>query len=310
LNDSYVYLATGRDDTVWFVRPGKPPCDSGSSCEQFHKHSELLNEPRIRIVGVARNFQLIHRCLDLRQREIIGSIQVCSPLAGSTRAEREDTGRQLAAAERWRVPVSVGGWYEVGACLAATLSIWASRREGVDAFDQAIRCHPLWPALSFIDGLDRFAAADVLVAIADPRWHTDRRHPDRLSKMYSQLQLSPAGLRANLGVLQSPDKFDPHTVVRAVRSNPIAKIESADKVPGQFLDRYWENVLSVRDDELIANLRVAQLFIRYLRSTWLEVADEVRKPEGDRLFSPRDFFREEAESRAWETHMASFDCDD
>jgi hypothetical protein len=65
--------------------------------------------------------------------------------------------------------------------------------------------HPAYPAASFVQQPDQFSLVTVLAQLLDPRWFVHPLRPGRLSGLYNYFGLTPANIRAMLG-LGSPGR--------------------------------------------------------------------------------------------------------
>jgi hypothetical protein len=136
----------------------------------------------------------------------------------------------------------------------------ASVREAAEL----LRLHPVWPALSFIDGLNVEQAARLVVLIGDPRWYRHPHRPGRLTPLETYLGLFPRNVRAYLrGHCQ-------RGTVEAVLSSwyDPSQAGAALHTPGGFLRRTLESLVDRCSSRVIAMLRCARRFLLYLVHFW------------------------------------------
>ena len=171
--------------------------------------------------------------------------------------------------------------------------------------------------MSFIPTINTQAVVAVMASVCDPRWYIDTRRPNSPNKLQMQLGLNPKtqqavthggtpwrGHESCLLVRQCwREDTELFTVAENGAKYPIRGSNTPGERPGDFLMRRW---MSQREhSEVRADLRTSQLFLDYLRLTWLQViyADTLRVEEGAPLFRPQDFFRYVVEIEAFNHHM-------
>lgn len=178
-------LHTDADGRLWHATDDLHPCEApeGTSLVTYAAHDE------VRVFGVRRNVGLVLGAYGVAPRVV-----VVSPLAAP---RGEDPAAALSAL--LHPPhglVGHGGWRAIGPADAAAYRVAAS----ADDEDCPVEGHPAWPMLSFLagGGLPRAAAARFLAHVLDPRWFTHPVRPQRNTRLYAHLGVSPGNALAAL----------------------------------------------------------------------------------------------------------------
>jgi len=237
---------------------------------------------------------------------------------------------------------SVGGWHQLTEKDYVTFALIAEFEQAggqcTSLVERFLRVHPAWPALSFLPDLSKVAACRLLTAIVDPRWHVDPHKPDRDARLRSFLGLGGNGLEVVQSLLMGEPSLDwPRRVARA--KDVLDTWTGGDYTPppqdvvgpSGFLWRVYYGVAEAKDGYR-GMLRACHVFLRFLRSVWLDsltatrvyesvVRRVVDRPRGkpdcrekrrrllpcragsSTLFLPEHFFRLTAEVEAWRQHL-------
>jgi hypothetical protein len=76
--------------------------------------------------------------------------------------------------------------------IASDQRVYALIAAGADACQQGLlRWHPAWAALSFVSTMNAESCCQLMSLIVDPRWYRHQDHPERLSRLFSHLGLTP-----------------------------------------------------------------------------------------------------------------------
>jgi hypothetical protein len=154
--------------------------------------------------------------------------------------------------------------------------------------------HPAWPAISFINTLNCEYACKLLNEIVDPRWFIHPRRPERLSRLYSYLGLTPANVHA---ILRSGagDRYIERANI-AVKSWYDPSVAINDD-PRGFLGRTSVGA----KDQVVGVLRATQRFVALAATYWLGVVTKAHPEAG---FQASLFFHEAEEVSAFEHHKS------
>lgn len=146
--------------------------------------------------------------------------------------------------------------------------------------------HPAWPAIAYLKYYDINSACKLLTEIMDPRWYRHPFRPNRCSRLFSYLGLTPQNIKAYL----SYGKPDRH-YERAKLA--ISTWFNADKLDNGFLWRYYIG----HSDQIKGLLRSTQRFISFLQTVWLS---NISYPHPEMSFSKAIFFKDTLEELAFE----------
>ncbi len=277
-------------DLIWYQAAGELPVCSRLTQAEFLVSDVYEQADAFRVVALSCNIGLIVEIYQRRLSGEIDSLQVCSPLAVTLAAGRQQPARILGDAAEWRQAPSMGGWQELTAAAFQSYLLGHLFRHGNNAgqiLDVFVK-HPVYAGLSFIPHLAPFPCCELLAAILDPRFYIDTNKPNSTAKLESFLGLSPAVASG-----KRQHRRDLYELVLAT-CNGVADADQS--FPGNFLCRYWNSCSK------LADLRTSQLFVRYLRSIWL---DSLYRQAGssEPLFVPEHFF-DVATAVAFRAHMA------
>ena len=301
-NNNVYRLHTDEPGYVWFAYGSHMPVPSGQRPADFVKQSRLTQDDQACTMASMSNIDLILR---LYERKLLGglkSLKVCTPAAVplSNRRKRPDV--VLMDIDQWQGwPSSLGGWHEFG---EQDLPSYYMARHYITGSEQDIepilKNHPVWPSLSFIPHLDLQKCSRLLALLLDPRWYIDLEEPEKLSKLEGFLGLTPKvqyNVSTNSGQ-EVPGSDKCQLVMDTWNTGRPSKEEM--KQPGYFL---WR-VHSTEGTGSKADLRASQVFISFLRNTWLnEIYRASNRVGGDSLFVPEYFFHTKDEAEAYKEHI-------
>lgn len=234
---------------------------------------------------------------------------------------------------------SLGGWHRFGKedYPAYALAEIVSRDKNIsDHAVQLLKAHPVWPALSFISGLNLKMCCRLLATVLDPRWYVDLKQPARTSRLESYLGLTLRVQRTALDLLDQVDISKKSSrervdkVLNSMSDYDARMVERCTAVqycwwkdpdtltcpdrgltpgtpllesPGGFLWRVWFS----HGQSPKGYLRTSQQFVRFLRDAWLDAL--YTKTVGDGLFIPSYFFKHNYEQLSFLQHMSRFERD-
>jgi len=318
------------------------PRHVASNIEELLETKIFRESTSVAIIAFPINVGLITDIYLRKHKKPDYSIWVTSPaLVAATKPDRIDPVSVLEASCGIdpHLSPSLGGWHQFGKedYPAYALAEIVSRDNNIsDHAIQLLKAHPVWPALSFISGLNLKMCCRVVASILDPRWYVDLKQPGRTSRLESYMGLTLRVQRAALNMLsninvneehehnkldnalESMTKYDARMVERCTAvqycwwkdpevltcpdrglSPGMSLLES----PGGFLWRVWFS----HGKSPKGYLRTSQQFVRFLRDAWLDAL--YAKTVGDGLFIPSYFFKHNYEQLAFLQHMDRFDSD-
>lgn len=300
---SAVKLAVDHQGVVWSLEGEGMPFCSHQYAGGFVRSWKPPTLERVRVVGGPENVQLILRLYEFLRHRPGPVLEVCSPLC-SEGADRRDPELTLYRMRGYGLPPSLGGWHAFGAldlpsyALAHLLNPACGAREGQANLDTVLRwlyIHPVWPALSFVDHLNRLAAAQLLALIIDPRWFIDLAHPDRQDRLEQFLGLN-AKTQGGLDRGNASWRSDRCRLV--FKSWNTLQLRELPQAPGRFLYRARGTPGGSRGD-----LQASKVFVDFLRQVWLNVL--CTGPQAGRLFVPEYFFALVDEVEAFREHIVT-----
>jgi hypothetical protein len=278
-----VFLQPDSDGTIWRFKQGSLPGSSRLSLPDFVAEIDsLVPGNLVRISGDPSSSPLV--CA-LAPRVSAGClrVEIGSPRLAHTPAIQLGTSQVLLRLrERPEgLAASLGGWHALSDTTLPTYQLAVALASEVPApdWESVFHKHPTWPSLSFLGTLDKLSAARTVVAIMDPRWFVDVAHPNRASRLFLYLGLTPDAFRAT--------KASGRKTLRAViaRRAWVGDGAPADaSSPSQFLWRWHGGC------ESGADYRTTRWFIDYLRQTWLSALYQARVPGSEPLFDPHIHF--------------------
>lgn len=300
--DTVLKVTLAPDGEVWYLDGDRLPCRSGASKPDFlASHPARLNAERVRVVGSPQNAKLILRLYELKLRDELASVEVCSPLVCSTSQDRSDPEKVLYNMRRWTAPGTMGGWHEVTRAdyVAYAMSLLYQQNAEPQKLIEFLMEHPAYPALSFLYA-DHLALARLLATIIDPRWYVDLAAPDRPGKLHSFLGLDPATQRSE-GTGRHSYLFRRNRLVQDVWDVPGADMKN----PGAFVQRFRATV-ETKGEPWRGDLRTSQRLVGFVRGVMMDALYPMPNQWGEPLFVPQHFFKRGAEEFAYVSHMKAY----
>lgn len=279
---------------VWLLSGGRMPCSSGQDALSFVQGELYRGYDCVRVPGTQLNAELIKELYHVKLQEKFPRLEVCGPLAYEDVDDREDPELLLHHLRRVQLPPSLGGWHEFSIKDYPSYSLAAHLQGGLetgDYTDRLLQAHPVWPYLTFIEGIDWPSCSRLLAAILDPRWHMDP-----CSGTDSQLDHF-------LGLAHHQAGDDS---ARGQRYRVVMDCwkRSADTVtldgPGNFLWRIWV----AQGGGAFGDLAVCREFVDYLKMTWTMTL--CTNHQACELFIPEFFFEREDEVLAYRAHLRRY----
>lgn len=286
-------------DKVWIIEGDKMPYNTSLSARGYSDHlgGRASAPPKIRVLGSRNNLELIVRLCRMKAEKRLYSLEIGSPLMGSSGGAPST----LIKMRTNGLPSTLGGWHEVGYsdCLAYSIGLLtASTKEGALAHARDLMVeHPVWKYIKFIPHIDEMAFTKVMGHVLDPRWFVDEDHPSRLSRLNSWLGLCNGP--------QSPDKVDRKFDVYSCWSEGLLASSEDISSPGWFILREgrnrWKN-----HKPWVANLRMSQLFVKYMRTAWMDSLYPYPNFWMERILDSDLFFPSKPDSDAFKQHMSDY----
>lgn len=306
LDEAITKLHVAADGCVWFCRGAEAAENSECKIDDFLRQPIVSGFGNIfRLLGVARNAELIASLYVRRKDREVRAVQVAGPNTLLSPDEVNDPELAILRMRSLSSSPAAGGWHNVDMADYPTYALIARMARNNADFDTAaatyLRLHPAYKALSFIPTICPTAVANVLVRIIDPRWFVFPGQKNASSKLLLFLGLSPKVQRrvSKSGMLL--------TALRDVRCTYVLSswktVDPAEvdmKNPANFLYRIWQ----AAGGGWRGDLRASQAFVRYLRDNWLAGLDP-RVGVSDGLFAPDLYFKMPAEIAHYREHMST-----
>ncbi len=300
--DTVLKVTLAPDGEVWYLDGDRLPCRSGATKPEFlDDHPARLNADRVRVVGSPQNAKLVLRLYELKLRDELTSVEVCSPLVCSTAQDRADPEKVLYSMRRWTAPSTMGGWHEVTRFdyVAYAMSLLHQQGAEPQKLIEFLTEHPAYPSLSF-PYADHLALAKLVATVIDPRWYVDPAAPDRPGKLYAYLGLDPATQKGD-GSGRNKYLHARNRLVRDVWTVPGADL----KRPNTFVQRFRSTV-ETKGEEWRGDLRASQKLVNYVRQVMMDALYPMPNRWGESLFVPGHFFKQGAEEFAYTSHVAGY----
>ena len=303
-DESSLKIYVAQDGKVWYASGIDAPANSGQSVDTFLWSSPLLRlTTNVRVLGIAQNAEIITNLYLRKRQKELASIAIAGPNMCETPVELQDPYTVLMRMRSTSLPISCGGWHQITDLDYLIYALVAKAKLGGDWFDAPANvfytAHPVSAFVSFIGNISHPNVASLIATIIDPRWYVNKRLPDRKSKLELYLGLTPRIQRrvsnpANL--IHGGRDLRCFTVLNSWKTTNPAHVNF--DLPQNFLWRIWK----AAGGGAKGDLRASQAFVRYLQLNWLDVL-VLRHGPRDPIFSPKDFFRSEAECEAFVQHM-------
>jgi hypothetical protein len=229
---------TASTGDIWAISWIDPhPRRVAGSVEEFVQSNLFHESTSAALVAFPANVGLITEIYLQKRTDPDYSIWVASPsLAAATKPDRIDPVSVLEASCTIdpHLSPSLGGWHQFGKAdyPAYALAEMVSREGPIsEQAVQLLKAHPVWPALSFISGLNLKMCCRLLSIILDPRWYVDLKQPARTARLESYLGLSLRIQRSALDMLQAVDEVKQNKSKLTPEQTPEqAKAVHADRV--------------------------------------------------------------------------------
>lgn len=304
-------LTSDQQGVVWKLAGSYLPRTTGLTIHEFVSQHNFDAEDQVRIVGTVGNAPLIVGLYHRRLKSDFASLEVCSPLCCVDPNDRNDSEVVLYSMRKFRRPPSLGGWHEfvvkdypsyILATYFADLAVsmrLETTTSGInypaDYPKKLIMHHPAWPYLSFIDGLDSDACAELLASLLDPRWYTDPS-PDGADGDRMEHYL---GLYPGISKEKTSARAKRYQLALGCWKNSGGSALKADG-PRGFIWRTW----AAKGGGERGDIAACKCFVTYLRITW--TMSMCSGPQARHLFVPNYFFSNKDELNAYAKHINSF----
>lgn len=332
--------------SIWFGTGGSLASvwEGSGGIPEFIAEPWVTDAGSVRVLGTSANAELIVSLYNQRlttglpQFIKIGSPGCCRNLRDIVTVFHDMMENAL--------PPSVGGWHELAEADYRTYAALAAYQKDGKLSDRVLKLlevHPAIPALTFIPSINWDYAIEFLDLMVDPRFHIDRKYPDRNGQLKSFFGL---GRGTNSGIYNvraflsgreewKHDSYHRARVVLGTWYNDVETVIGAGGAvsPDNFLMRVVRQMLVEGDDradqDVVAVLKASHIFLRFVKEVWLDSLTPPRhyelarlpvrsKPRkiGDvprmlgnpwynpTLFVPEYFFKFEDELRAWWKHTS------
>lgn len=281
--------------TVWYlIGEGMPHCSNCSDWD-FLNSSTLQDAKQVRMVGSHNNAELLHKLYELKLKDELESLQVCSPMCCDVAEDRGDPSVVLFRMRNYSLASSLGGWHEFGrvdfpSYLLA--SYYKQHKKASDYTQQATLSHPAWPAISFIENINVEAFGKLLATLIDPRWFVDLVDIDNGVRLERYLGMNPRDISTEDSNGKDPVVDRCQLVLNCWKTVPSESITLATSIPRNFLWRIWAG----QGGGFRGDLAASRLFVEFLRLTWTKAV--CISVQANRLFVPKYFFGQKDEGKS------------
>jgi hypothetical protein len=291
-------LVVDTQGIVWYIQENGLPTNAKCGVDCFLETSSVLQSADyVRVIGIPNHAGLIHKLYEKKLKQEFAVLQVGTPMCCVSADDRRDPELFLYYMRKLDRPPSLGGWHDFDLRdLSSYLLADHHFLSDEPANSLHVRCHPAWPALSFVDGLNEAAVAKMLAAIVDPRWFIDGNAPDKLDRYEDFLQLNTK----SIGQAAHQDatwRSNRSKMVLQCWKNLIFKSGQKMINPRHFVFRAWADKGGGHKGELEG----CKTFARFLWAVWTQAM--YIGPRSDRLFIPEHFFSRPDEVLAYKTHL-------
>jgi hypothetical protein len=307
--DSVVRLHTDAGGLIWFGGEGEPAENTCLDAYDFFEaeayRDELDRARVVRLLGTRANATLV---VKLQERKASSSlfnkktVLLGSPAAVPAGWLKTDPAAVLH--HLWQpsaAAVLADHWHEMTTDDYTTYAmINATTEKEVKEVPQVVRkiaaYHPAWPAVTFVASGDVDAACQLLCHVIDPRWYRHPRHPDRLTRLYAHLGVTPDNMAVIAGDSAARGlHFNRATL--AVRTWYNRLMRRGSPTPRDFLAQTLEGVPLAE-----GLLRGTRRLVDFVARVWL---DAVRPAHPEAGFRAEQFFRNPGVARAYEQHLST-----
>jgi len=309
--DNLLRVHTDANGIVWCGQTNIRAFCTNMTQEEFTGRSLFRDAPRVRVLGVPANSELVIGAYLLRRKQTLGfskhSIEIGSPMLCYSVKRMVDP--VFVLQQLWQSDITancVGTWHEMTATDYNTHLLSQTLKENGGKFNEKaghiLKYHPAWTAISFIRDADLDAAAKLVCEIMDPRWYNHPQRPNRASRLFNYLGLTPENLLALRGLLHPhvlPKGHNWHRaemVLNAWRGNATSRGSIALDDPNNFL---WRISGGSGDDQQ-GVLKASRVFVQFIRLVWLQAL----AAKGRMVFDKGAFFRADTEVKAFDKHCS------
>lgn len=295
---STLRLHVDSDGIVWYGDDDTLATCSRLEPDEFVSSGIALNKvvTTIKILGCRSNGELIHNLSLARMFRDGLSIRVGSPEIVAREIFRSNPLLVLQYLQQRQYNLS-GHWHELERrdfCTYSMIANLGNSQTVTEVVRRIATAHPAWPALTFINNLDVDTVCRLLCEIIDPRWYRHPLHPQRDTKLYAYLGLTPRNIRSWLAGTSPDRNFE--RLMPAVLSWYNPEGCTGTDAPGDFLWRCFD----AQSDCVLGVLRATQLFVSYLSATWF-ASLSAKHPEV--YFDANRFFKDDTVAAAFKVHM-------
>ena len=333
-----IRLYTDPSGQIWFKERGREPRQTQLSPESLARQSWLLDAQRVMLLAHHNNSDIITALYSAKRtvgspvRVLLGNPRLCPK-------RRLEVPSVFFSMDGWELPPSLGGWRELTDKDYVTYALAGVLRKSEDEtcsnlVERLLRAHPAWPALSFLSGLDKYRACELICTILDPRWHVDPAKPDARKRLQSTFGLGREGVKNVAHVLvggpQHPAGYNSSLANLVLDAwagtgsgEPCLPPDPVLLRPQDFL---WR-IACKRPAGFKGMVRACRVFLSFVCDVWLDnltsqrtYGPAVRKTSKDgysrnypqlcpcasyspQLFVAGHFFELAAEVQAWHEHI-------
>ena len=291
-------LHTDDAGRIWYGDEQTLAAYTGQGAVVFcERYGRLLNgADLIRVVGSRANASLLYQ-LSLRpgwqnHTQLCSPLSVCGSSMDVLRGLWQPEGYAHLVGNRYQMRPEDGITYR----LISEQHLLGTPQE--ELLWMQLRRHPAWPALAGIPALDKAAALAVICEIVDPRWFRHPQRPDRLSRLFSYLGLSPQNAAAYTSIAAQGRHFDRAAKVFRIWYSSASLSYHYGRPLGPE-DYLWRICLRHKE-EAKGLLRASLRLMTLVAKLWLNKLLANNSPES--LFDPTAYFRDFDEQQVFLRH--------
>lgn len=279
LSELWVQYSEGSGKrTVWFATKTHAGVDSKLALEKFLEADWLKSADVVRVVGSLANAPLIRALWNAKlSGQLSAVVLICRPEKDPHHPVK-DPNRVFNWMRRVYFPPSVGGWHRMTSDDYITYSLVEECQRDFQ-YDEPrlseltvslLKAHPAYPAVAFPATAYLTAAAFVLAAIVDPRWHVEESHPDR-QKRYRRVMgvMNERAASRLLTALEKPS-WPPNLQNPVNRSRLAARAWASTWQQVARADTFLSKIVMEQSTHAEGVLTATRLYLQFVKDVWLD----------------------------------------
>ena len=265
-------LFVDKRKQVWFAAPNDEPSNSKFSVVEFTETPLFKGTKGIAAVMQPDQFDLLNAAYYRLKRGALEHIYVTGPRTQREKFDFNSPTKVLNLMLKQKLPSSVGGWRELTHTELSTLCMATLPNKNQKFLTAMMIIHPLRPHIDFVEKINFYQVAKLLIKIVDPRHHLDIKNPNLLADLFDYLHIG-------------------------VNSNELAVNE---------INKCWEDGIKSKSSHKtffaeglksgVSRLIIARMFVRFVVYGWLNMLSLSHRGH---LFVPELFFPTEEHAKAY-----------